>query len=178
MPMRRRNSAALWLSLAMTGVVVAQPQVPPAPKKPASIQGEVRDTITGLPVERAHVSLRRFVNGGWDRYGAQTNAEGKFTIMGVPPASYQWALERVGYVVPAEVARNGLTLHAAEAKENLKLKLIPTGSISGRVLDPDGAPVEGVSVEAEAGSRAERTAATDDRGQYRIGGLRPGKYRI
>jgi hypothetical protein len=176
--MRRRNSAPLWISLAMTGLVLAQPQTPPVPEKPASVQGEVRDAISGLPIERAHVSLRRFGNGGWDRYGAQTNAEGKFTIQGIPPGGYQVAMDRVGYVVPAEVGRNQFMLHAAEAKENLKLKLIPVGSISGRVLDADGAPLEGLSVEAEAAGRSERSAITDDRGQYRIGGLRPGKYRV
>src|SRR5258708_20656898 len=33
-----------------------------------------------MPIERAHISLRRFNNGGWDKYGVLTNAEGKYTI--------------------------------------------------------------------------------------------------
>ena len=48
--------------------------------------------ISGLPIERVHVSLRRFANGGWDRYGAQTTAEGKFTISAIPAGNYQTTL--------------------------------------------------------------------------------------
>jgi Carboxypeptidase regulatory-like domain len=173
-----RNSASLLLSLAMAGFALAQTQPPRADEKPASVDGEGRDTISGLPIERVHVSLRRFVNGGWDRYGAQTNAEGRFTIIGIPAGNYQVAIDRVGYVVPVEITRGQITLHAAEKKDNYKLKLVPVGSITGHVLDADGAPMEGLTVEAELAGKVERSATTDDRGQYRIGGLRPGKYRV
>ena len=178
--MRKRNSAALFLALAIAapGFTQTQPQPPRADEKPASVEGEVRNMITGLPVERAHVSLRRYVNGGWDRYGAQTNAEGKFSILGIPAGNYQVTMDRVGYVVPAEVTRGQMTLRPDEKKSNYKVKLIPVGSISGRVLDADGVPLEGLSVEAEFAGRTDRSAMTDDRGQYRIGGLHPGKYRV
>ncbi|HEY1494761.1 MAG TPA: carboxypeptidase-like regulatory domain-containing protein, partial [Candidatus Solibacter sp.] len=176
--MRKRSSGAFILLLAMAAGGLTQTQPPRADEKPASVEGEVRSMLTGLPVERAHVSLRRFVNGAWDRYGAQTNADGKFSIVGIPAGNYQVALDRVGYVVPAEVTRGQLTLRPEEKKSNYKLKLIPVGSISGRVLDADGAPLEGLSVEAEFAGKPDRSAMTDDRGQYRIGGLHPGKYRV
>jgi hypothetical protein len=60
----------------------------------------VRNSVSGMPVERAHVSLRRYNNGGFDKYGALTNAEGKFRITGIPAGSYQVTLDRVGYVAP------------------------------------------------------------------------------
>ena len=166
------------LSLAMAGLALAQTQPPRADEKPASVEGEVRDMISGLPIERVHVSLRRFANGGWDRYGAQTTAEGKFTISAIPAGNYQTTLDRVGYVVPVEITRGSLTLHAAEKKDNYKIKLVPVGAITGRVLDAEGAAMEGLTVEAELAGKVERSATTDDRGQYRIGGLRPGKYRV
>jgi hypothetical protein len=176
--MRKRNSTLLFLLLTAGAACLAQPQAPPADEKPASVEGEVRNILTGLPIERAHISLRRYINGGWDRYGAQTTADGKFVILGIPAGNYQVTVDRVGYVVPAEVTRGQLTLRATEKRNNYKVKLIPVGSISGRVLDADGAPMEGLSVEAEIAGRSERSAMTDDRGQYRIGGLRPGKYRV
>src|SRR5580765_1704782 len=129
--MRTRNSVPLLRSLAMAGfalVALAQTPPPRADEKPASVEGEVRDIASGLPIERVHVSLRRYANGGWDRYGAQTNAEGKFTIAGIPAGNYQVTMDRVGYVVPVEVTRNQLGLHAAEKKDNYKLKLIPVGA--------------------------------------------------
>jgi hypothetical protein len=157
---------------------MAQTQPPKADEKAASVAGEVRNSVSGMPVERAHVSLRRYVNGGYDKYGALTNAEGKFSITGIAAAGYQVTLDRVGYVAPLEVTRTMVNLRPDEKKDNLKLKLIPVGTISGRVLDAGGQPVDAISVEAVQGGRTQRSAMTDDRGQYRIGGLSPGRYRV
>jgi large repetitive protein len=176
----RRNSAAPLLMLAAAASGLAQQTQPPrADEKPASVTGEVRNAISGMPIERAHISLRRYNNGGWDKYGALTNAEGKYTISGIPAATYQVALDRVGFVPPLEVTRNGLVLKAGEKKDDFKVKLVPVGAISGRVLDAEGQPVEGINVYAETGSVGQRTGGvTDDRGQFRIGGISPGKYRV
>src|SRR5207245_10277521 len=112
----------------------------------------------------------------WERYGAQTNPDGKFSIVGIPAGNFQVTLDRIGYVVPAEVTRGQLTLRADEKKSNYKLKLIPVGSISGRVLDADGAPLEGLSVEAGFAGKPDRSAMTDDRVQHRSGGVHPAQY--
>src|ERR1039457_719806 len=93
----RKNSAALLLPLAAAALGMAQTQPPRADEKPASLEGEVRNAVSGMPVERAHISLRRYNNGGWDKYGALTNAEGKFIITGIPAASnYQGAVDPGG----------------------------------------------------------------------------------
>src|ERR1035437_7789238 len=90
----RRNSAAPLLLLAAAALGLAQTQPPPADEKPASVEGEVRNSVSAMPIERAHISLRRMNNGGWDKYGALTNAEGKFKITGIPAASgYQLTLD-------------------------------------------------------------------------------------
>ena len=177
--MRSRSHRAMpWLWLAAAAVGVAQTQPPKADEKPASVQGEVRNSVSGMPIERAHVSLRRYKTGGFDKYGALTNAEGKFRIAGIPAGSYQVTLDRVGYVAPLEVTRSPVTLTPDEKKDNLQLKLVPVGAISGRVLDADGQPVDGLQVHAERGEQTMRSGVTDDRGQYRIGGLDPGRYRV
>jgi hypothetical protein len=167
-----------WLWLAAAAVGLAQTQPPKADEKPASVQGEVRNSVSGMPIERAHVSLRRYNSGGFDKYGALTNAEGKFRITGIPAGSYMVTLDRVGYVAPSEMTRSPVMLASDEKKDNLQLKLVPVGTISGRVLDADGQPVGWIQVEADQGGRAQRSGMTDDRGQYRIGGLSPGKYRV
>src|SRR5450759_3239061 len=109
----RRNRAAPILLLA-AALGHAQTQPPPADEKPASVEGEVRNAVSGMPVERAHISLRRYNNGGWDKYGALSNAEGKFQITGIPAANYQVTLDRVGYVAPLEVTRTPVVLRANE----------------------------------------------------------------
>ena len=176
----RRNSAAPVLMVAAAAIGLAQQtQTPRADEKPASVTGEVRNAMSGMPVERAHISLRRYNNGGWDKYGALTNAEGKYTIGGIPAATYQVTLDRVGFVAPLEVTRSALVLKAGEKKDDFKVKLVPVGAISGRVLDAEGQAVEGINVYAETGTASQRTGGvTDDRGQFRIGGLSPGKYRV
>src|SRR4051794_86017 len=105
--MRRPKSSLVWL-FAMGAL--AQTQPPRADEKPASLEGEVRNAVSGMPVERAHVSLRRASNGGSEKFGALTNAEGKFSIGRLPAGSYQVMLDRVGYVAPLESTRNQLTL--------------------------------------------------------------------
>jgi hypothetical protein len=166
-----------WVLLA-AAVGLAQVQPPKADEKPASMQGEVRNSVSGMPVERAHVSLRRYNSGGFDKYGALTNAEGKFRIAGIPAGSYQVTLDRVGYVASSEATRGPVTLTPGEKKDNLNVKLVPVGAISGRVLDADGQPMDGLQVHTEQGERTMRSGVTDDRGQYRIGGLGPGRYRV
>src|ERR1035441_2491496 len=174
----RSNRAMPWLWLAAAAVGLAQTQPPKADEKLASVQGEVRNSVSGMPIERAHVSLRRYNSGGFDRYGALTSAEGKFRITGIPAGSYQVTLDRVGYVAPLEMTRSPVALTPDEKKDNLQLKLVPLGAISGRVLDADGQPADGLQVHAERGGRTMHTGVTGDRGQYRIGGLDPGRYRV
>jgi hypothetical protein len=157
----------------------------PAEDKPAAVFGTVVDAATGAPIVRAHVKCDGYVAGKSQQFGALTNAEGKFSISGLPPGAYQLGAERIGYVAPVEGGAPGLrtTLRPGETKSDLKLKLEQTGAILGRVLDPDGNPVEGVRVVAETGGRANYSmaafsATTDEKGQYRLGGLGAGKYRV
>jgi len=57
------------------------------------------------------------------------------------------------------------------------VKLNPAGAVTGLVLDANGEPVEGALVEAEGSGRGKRTT-TDEKGEFRIGGLAPGRYPI
>jgi hypothetical protein len=150
----------------------------PASDKPAGVEGEVRNALDGGPVERVHVSLRATDNGGAGPYGASTGVGGKFTIFNISPGNYIIAMDRTGFLDMNGPAESLLALKAGEKKDALQLKLTPAGSITGRVLDADGKAVESVTVMAESGTRRDRGGVTDDRGMYRIGGLRPGKYRV
>ena len=54
-----------------------------------------------------------------------------------------------------------------------------TGSISGRVADPAGTPLPGVTVEATSTSlQGTRTAVTDRNGAFRFPAVPPGAYRV
>ncbi|HXB67277.1 MAG TPA: carboxypeptidase regulatory-like domain-containing protein [Candidatus Acidoferrales bacterium] len=169
--------AALGCGLIAAGFAQGSP-IGPSNDQPGRVEGEVRNAIDGTPIERAHVRLDSIANGGQERYGALTNAEGRFAISNLPLGSYNLMLDRVGFVDMNFPGATMLILRAGEKKDPMKLKLTPAGTITGRVLDSDGKPVESIQVMAESAGSGRRGAVTDDRGMYRIGGLHPGKYRV
>jgi len=79
-----------------------------------------------------------------------------------------------------------MTLAPAQKMKDITFKMVATAVITGRVLDGEGEPVPGASVEAisEKGGIIQqmmnpgRDAQTDDRGEYRIHGLSPGTYTV
>jgi hypothetical protein len=148
--------------------------------QPASVAGSVANAVSGEPVARAHVMLRGSDDGKQLRYGALTDGAGKFSITGLPPATYSVSAERVGFETPSPfLSSQPVALAAGDARTGVKLRLTPLGSISGRVLGADGEPAEWVQVSAETDAGpAGHGDVTDDRGQFRIGGLAPGRYRL
>jgi protocatechuate 3,4-dioxygenase beta subunit len=146
-----------------------------------SVAGEVRNAITGQPIERAHVMLSPMGGGNVQQvFGTLTDAEGKFMISTVLKGNYMIAVERVGFVdLTPGSGQHPLELKdAGDRKDGVKFKLTPTGAITGRVLDANNEPMEGVMVQIEIGGNQQRGTTTDDRGVYRFGGLRPGKVRV
>lgn len=153
-----------------------------ATDKPATAAGTVTNSLTGEPVLRAHVTVRA---GGQNTqiYGALTNAEGKFSITPLQPGDYMLSVDRVGFVFmapynSAESRSTQFTLGPGDRKDDLKLSLTPTGAITGHVLDAAGEPVEGANVVAQGGNGNGANSTTDDKGQFRLGGLSPGRYRV
>ncbi len=76
-----------------------------------------------------------------------------------------------------------MNVKAGPEQSEVTLKMIRTGAISGRVLDRDGEPLTGASVQVvpinrKKDSMPSFSAATDDRGQYRAFNIPPGKYHI
>jgi hypothetical protein len=70
------------------------------------------------------------------------------------------------------------TLGPGDRKDDIEISLTPTGAIAGHVLDAAGEPVEGAYVGAEGSNGYGANSTTDDKGQFRVGGLSPGRYRV
>ncbi|HUI53691.1 MAG TPA: carboxypeptidase-like regulatory domain-containing protein [Bryobacteraceae bacterium] len=176
--MRQRIGRFLLLPAVLAALGHAQTAAP-ANETPASLSGTVTNSLTGEPVLRAHVSLQATINNTQQRFGAMTNGEGKFALPRLPAGQYFVTVERVGFVAAANGPglNNNVRLQPGDKKEDFKLVLTPTGAISGRVTDSDGEPVQAATVAVESGMGS-NSAQTDDKGQYRIGGLRAGKYRV
>ena len=169
------------LAFFLTAMVTAAQTPAPAV---ASVQGSVR-SATGGSVARATVMV--------NNTSATTDEQGRFKIDGIPPGrGYQLTAQRPGYVKGAYGAlRPGgqgtpLTLAAGDAVEGLTIILTPQGVVTGRVIDADGDPVQGAPVtlmrSTFAGASGQldpgRTTTTDDRVEYRIAEVAPGRYRL
>ena len=126
-------------------------------------------------------------------FAATTGPDGRFAIEHVPPGSYRlYAFQSGGYV-PAEYGQHSprgrgtiFDLVAGQKMTDVQLALTPTGSISGRVYDRDGEPAGRAIVQAlrpyyRDGTRAltiVQSVLTNDRGQYRLFWLPPGRYYV
>ena len=179
--MPSRNNSALALLLLATAALAQGPVIATDPQT-GGISGSVVNAVSGAPVPRAHVTFRTVNSSQQKSYGAVTDDSGKFAITGMSVGSFTPTVTRPGFVMP----RNALgsvsvqNLKTGEKKEDYVIKIMPVGSISGRVLDSDGAPLESITVSAGNGLGSDwlQTTQTDDRGEFRIGGLAPGKYRV
>jgi hypothetical protein len=123
-------------------------------------------------------------------YVAVSDASGKFSIVDVQPGRYRLSVERQGYVRAEygqrQPGRAGatLTLDAGQKLRELLFRLIEDGVITGRVTDEDGEPVVHGQVQVlrlsyQRGQKQFMTfggAQTNDKGEYRVFGLTPGRY--
>ena len=192
-------SMRVFLLLAAVALQIwAQPANTTAP-------GSVRGTVVGAssePLRKADVVLRavgsdsggrRGVGGGVAQMAAQTtDATGAFAFEQVPPGSYAISVHRNGFV-PYDGFRRGVSqqqgpaainVAAGQATTGITIRLSPQGVIAGRVIDEDGDPMQFTSVQVLRerwvnGRRQllpQNADSSDDRGEFRLSGLMPGKY--
>lgn len=113
-----------------------------------------------------------------------TDEEGRFRAT-VSPGRHQIHADRSGYLpVPAGI--NYLSLLPGEKLMGVTLKLNQHAVIAGRVVDADGEPLSHArvhclrwSILGQNGQRVltqQSSTSTNDRGEYRLFGLTPGKY--
>jgi hypothetical protein len=160
---------------------------PQAGSQQYTVAGSVVNAATGEPVPRALVQL----NASPQRT-ALTGPDGRFEFQGVPAGAAIVTASKPGFFAPQEIgisqAGNAYPLIqiGRESTGDLKVTLMPSGSIAGHITDANGEPVEGIQVRAlyhqllDGRYRWEDrgSAKTDDNGMYRISGLIPGQYSV
>ncbi len=196
--------AVTWSLRAQQPVVPSAPSAPGAkPLKPETdavkpedkcrVEGNIYSAKTGEPLKKAEVHLQR-IGGGNPmpvQHGATTDAAGHFTIENVDPGPYSLMASRTGYVTTSygskgkQGAGTTLTLSAGQKVKDLAIKLPVQGVVTGRVLDDDGEPLANANVQLMRhgfvnGKRQMWPMGgggnTNDKGEYRIFGVAPGKY--
>jgi Carboxypeptidase regulatory-like domain len=129
-----------------------------------------------------------------DLLRTRTRADGRFSFANLPPGKYRLLAARAGGMYyPAEFGQHhprgrgyNFQLVADQAMRDIKLEMALTGSISGKILGADGTPAARVQVMLYEASYLSgrrllglmQSAVTDDRGEYRLFYLPPGRYYI
>jgi Carboxypeptidase regulatory-like domain len=158
----------------------------------AVVGGSVINKLTGAPVKGSHVIYTRIAPGENpppSPISNETDAEGHFSVQ-LAPGSYRLWVERSGFArqVYGAISPAGegttLTLAPGQQLRQMLFRVVPLGAIAGRVLDEDGEPLVGVGVQVLRFSYATGRrqlisvagASSNDRGEYRVFGLRAGRY--
>jgi protocatechuate 3,4-dioxygenase beta subunit len=162
--------------------------------KQSQISGHVYRSDTGEPISKAQVSLdpqddKTQETAGGSRI-VRTGPDGTFVFSGVPPGSYAINAWRNGFAngrVQWQSNASRVSLTPGQNLDNMILRLVPAGVITGTVFDEDQEPVAGVVVYvltidfAPGGRRriyATSSTTTDDQGNYRAAALLPGSYYV
>src|SRR5216684_1883163 len=166
----------------------------------ATIEGFVVRAGTNEPISRARVTAFKMTGPGGAPIppgprqtipAVTADSQGHFVFRDLDPGSYSVTAQRNGFARQAygerAPGRPGapLNIGAGQTLKDVVFRLIPGGTISGRVSDGTGEPIAGMTVQLVKSSydlNGKRTfqtadsARTDDRGEYRIYWITPGRY--
>jgi hypothetical protein len=158
----------------------------------ASVEGFVVRAGTNEPISGSRVTISR-EGAGVGLFAVTTDNQGHFIIKDLDAGRYMLAAQRNGFArqIYGEkaVGRPGkpFNLASGQATKDIVFHLTPAGAVTGRVSDVSGEPLPSITVQlmratyqadgqrklVEVGS-----AQTNDRGEYRIFYVTPGRYFI
>jgi hypothetical protein len=122
---------------------------------------------------------------------AVSDSAGRFTVRNVPAGEHSVRGQLQNYFGPAvngtrPTGASETAVVTGQQTAEVRLSLIKGGTISGRVLDPSGKPLQNSPVQALQGAYDNGTPSlqtanlkpTDDRGEFRLGVMAPGEYYV
>ena len=154
-----------------------------------TIAGVVKND-SGRPVKRVRVAVAN-VEARENQTAMLTGADGGFRFDALPAGKYHLTAEppaggRQTYGTRSLSSGFGISVATGPEfhSDHLVFQLVPPAAIGGRVVDADGEPAEDALVQLFAVRilRGRRSvsfsdyAYTDDRGEYRFGGIADGTY--
>ena len=155
----------------------------------AAISGRVTAAETGLPIRRAQVRIMAPELRG--SRNTMTDAEGRFTVGGLPAGRYNIMFTKSGFVQAQYGQKRpnqpGRSIELAEGQkiDRVDAALMRGGVIAGRVFDEYGEPVVDARVQVMQhrwvnGRRRlvnmGRMGQSNDRGEFRVWGLPSGDF--
>jgi hypothetical protein len=171
--MRRKDAISMIGALLLTTALIGA--VPQSANR-GSIEGIVLRGATDDPASNIRVRLLS-LQGTGDPLTVITDHQGKFAFQNLEAGDYRLGFESDGYV--RQVIPGGqefLKLAAGQALRGLTVRLTPTGTISGRIVDRSGQPIGNVPVRLTSETLPAVVTRSNDRGEYRFFYIKPGPY--
>jgi hypothetical protein len=151
----------------------------------SSVSGRVFEAGTGAPVRGAMIHLRRWAVGG--TYSAATDSDGVFSFRNLPADKYGYSVSLADSRYLPDLqgwASRLLRIGDGESVIGLRWHAMPRSSLSGRIFDDQGAPLQHAIVSAIrqewlTGERRwvkVKSSETNDQGEYSLAALEPGRY--
>src|SRR5438128_2510797 len=159
--MTYRSYADFMIPLLLAAVFYAgQISAPSTVGAKASIwKAPSHERAPGQALRGARISLlKRETNGGVESERViapvTTGDSGQFRILGVEPGQYRIAAERDGFIRQEYGQRNpagkGVQISIVAGQQlTIDFQMLPAGVISGRILDEQGDPLAGATVQAQ-----------------------------
>ncbi|HYG79706.1 MAG TPA: carboxypeptidase-like regulatory domain-containing protein [Pyrinomonadaceae bacterium] len=188
----RSLARAAFLPLLLAAALPYAAAQAPKTQGTAVITGRV--TVGGKGAAGVMVGLYRFDFGPERSVVTRgtTDLEGNYKLTGVPAGRYHVLAIAPAYVGQSAdmfgSASKAVNVAEGETVEKIDFPLTRGGVITGRVRDADGSPVIAQQVSLNPVGQPPSTRGyfnanpfmyeTDDRGVYRLYGIRPGKYTV
>src|SRR5262245_5942614 len=120
----------------------------------ASLEGVVVDRVTSEGIVGASLLLSGIVADRVVNLTVKTGLGGRFTFANVPPSSGYWLMASHGEAHAQTVygqrglygTGSQLAVVSGQQIKDLRIAMVPTGTITGRVLDTQGKPVSDAQV--------------------------------
>ena len=170
--------------LIFSAAVSASSQTTPEKGATASISGKVKIKDKGVAGVVVFAERQGYGRGQGAPH-ATTDQTGNYRITNVPAGTYSIIPMAPSFALEDYVVNNAVAVGEGESVEDINFTMVPGGVITGKISDADGKPlieqyvyVMPADIGQFRGVRFEGPQRTDDRGIYRVFGLRPGKYRV
>ncbi len=123
------------------------------------------------------------------QFSAVTDSTGAFAFGSLDPGRYSLYAQRDGYQYSTPQGGRGsemITLAAGDQKKDIVLRLAPLSVLTGHIRDEDGDPIRRAQASlmlyqyGPNGRQLQQrySATSDDRGEFRIFDVQPGKYYV
>jgi hypothetical protein len=185
--MTNAGCAGLLIAVLGTATTTLISQTVPA-RPPRDVRGSARVSgvvagVDGVPLEGVTLSL---MSSAWKRETSISDARGRFAFAELGADLYRLRAEKAGYLSTEYGALRpdgdgtAIALGEGQRAGDLAIVLVRTGVISGTVRDGMGQPVRGITVNVTPrdGNGVTGVGHSDERGVYRVDGLRPGEYKV